>query len=347
MTTSVTVDQIVCDASWLAHRYDERGDAVHFVRLDRAAHAQATFITEEYFAADAQRVVLPRAASVAAAGVAAPVHFIFHSAYCLSTLAARAMDLPGVAMGLKEPQILNDLIGWRHRGAAPTAVGRVLDDALRLLARPFGAGEAVVVKPSNVVNPLAGAMLAARPRARALLLYAPLPTYLASIAKKGMWGRLWVRELFGKLYADGLVSLGFDDGQLLGQTDLQIAALGWLGQHRLFAALVAAYPDRVRTLSSAVLTARPAEAMAAMSGLFGLSLDAAGVAAVVAGPAFTSHSKSGAAFDADARAREHADAAVVHGEEIEKVAIWAEAVAAANGIGIDPGAGLLSVPSRR
>ncbi len=332
-----TVDPrtVARNARWLAHRYDPQHDAVHFVDVPRAEHGAAMFLTDEYLARHAEPVVIGRDHALGEARAAAPIHFIFHSAYCCSTLLARAFDRPGRAMGLKEPMILNDLVGWRRRGARPAEVARVLDGAMALLARPFAPGEAVVVKPSNIVNGLAAAMLGMRPQAGALLLHAPLRTYLGSIARKGMWGRLWVRELLVGLLADGGVQLGFAAGDYVGQTDLQVAAVGWLAQHAGFAALAERFgPGRVRTLDSETLTARPAETMAALARLFRIDLDAAAVAEIVAGPAFTRHSKWGTDFGGAARAAEQRDAAAVHAEEIDKVAVWAEAVAA--GAGVSP-----------
>jgi hypothetical protein len=261
----------------------------------------------------------------------APIHYIFHSAYCCSTMLARAFDIEGVSMGLKEPLILNDLSGWRSRGASGTELAEGLDSALRLLARPFGAGEAVVVKPSNLINPFATAMLAMRPQARALLLYAPLPLFLGSIAKKGMWGRLWVRELFVKLSRDGFLDYGFSPEEVLRQTDLQIAAIGWLGQHRFFAALAGRFPERVRTLDSETLVARPAAVIERLAALYALPLDRDDAARIAVGEAFTRHSKGGENFGREQRQAEQRDAAAVHAEEIEKVTIWAEAVASSAG----------------
>lgn len=334
MAVTREVAAIARDPTWLAHRYDPEHDAVHFVKVDRNAHRGATFLIDEYLPAGTAKVVLRRDEAVtAAADVAAPIHFILHSAYCCSTLLARAFDQPGVAMGLKEPVILNDLVGWRRRGGDPRRIAQALDGALTLLARPFGPGEAVVVKPSNIVNGLGLAMLAIRPQARALLLHAPLGTYLGSIAKKGLDGRLWVRELFLGLRAENLVRLGFDDAQFFGQTDLQIAAAGWLAQQALFAELLARFgADWVRSLSSETLTARPAEVMTRLAELYRLPLDAAAVAKIVGGPVFSRHSKFDAAFDGGDRAAEHREAAAVHGDEIAKVMLWTETVAKSAGI---------------
>jgi hypothetical protein len=322
------LSEVVRDPSWLAHRYDPVRDMVHFVAADRAAHRAATFLTDEYLPGAAAPRVIARAGALALAPSPAPVHFIFHSAYCCSTLLARMLDAPGVATSLKEPVILNDLSGWRQRGGETGAIAKVLEGALRLLARPFEQGEAVVIKPSNLINSFAPAMMALRPDARALLLHAPLELFLNSIARKGMLGRLWARELFVKLSRDGLLDYGYDREELLGQTDLQIAALGWLGQHRLFHRMAQQLgPERVRTLDSETLTAEPARALQALAVHFGLPMDAAAADALASGPEAARHSKSGAPFDAAARRQQQRAAQAAHQEEIDKVVAWAAKVA--------------------
>ncbi|MGA9581959.1 MAG: hypothetical protein WBR13_08335 [Allosphingosinicella sp.] len=324
---------IATDPNWLPNRYDESQDLIHFVRLTREEHRAVTFITDEYISAEAPRLVLGRSDVSGEARPPAPIHFIFHSAYCCSTVLARAVDIEGVSMGLKEPLILNDMVGWRRRGGEPGALAAVLDDVLTLLAQPFSPGEKVVVKPSNVLNGIAPAMLAMRPQSNAILLYAPLPDFLRSIARKGLWGRRWVRELFVGQLRDGMVDLGLGERNYLDLTDLQVAAAGWLAQQDAFARLVDRFgQERVRTLDSATLMARPGEAMERLSDLFGLGLDRQAVERVLAGPAFTSHSKSNAGFSAADRLAEQRDAAETHADEIEKVAIWAEAVAKAAGV---------------
>lgn len=333
---------IAADAAWLPHRYDETQDAIHFLRLSRRDHRAATFITDDYIEPDTPRVALRRGDVVPAAGRPGPCHFIFHSAYCCSTVLARAVDIEGAAMGLKEPLILNDMVGWRRRGADPRQLTEVLDNILNLLARPFAPGEAVVIKPSNVLNSIAGGMLGLRPQANALLLYAPLPDFLRSIARKGLWGRRWVRELFVGQLRDGMVDLGLDEQHYLDLTDLQVAAASWLAQHAVFEQLVEKFgPARVRSLDSKVLMERPTEVMVGLSNLFGLGLSAAAIDSVVAGPAFTSHSKSNARFSASDRLAEQRDAAETHADEVDKVAVWAEAVATAAGLKLPLGAPLL------
>lgn len=316
---------------WLAHRYDEGHDAVHFVRAPRDLRRAIPFLTDEYLALEDAPTIVRRTDALAGVPGGRPTHFIFHSAYCCSTLLAQAFDIPGVSHSLSEPQILNDMVGWRHRGGEPAQIGMVTSGALQLLARPFEAGEATIIKPSNIVNGLATALLSIRPDANAVLLYAPLRLFLGSIARKGMWGRLWVRELLSRQLAEGMVDLGFEPRDYLLQTDLQAAAVGWLAQHKLFASIAAKWPDRIRTLDSETLVARPDGAMEALAGLFGVALSDAQIADIVAN-VFARDSKSGESFASGRRAADQSAAEALHADEIDKVTTWAEAVAVSAGV---------------
>jgi hypothetical protein len=325
---------------WLAHRFDETTNQVRFVDYDRATRASVAFLTDEHLPQrDFQAI--PREQAKAVAIATAPVYFVFHSGFCCSTLFAKCLDQPGLATAFSEPMILNDVVGWRKRGATPAEVGRLLDDALGFLARPFEGDQAAIVKPSTIVNGLAAAMLGLRPSAKAVLMYAPLEDFLTSIAKKGIDGRLWVRELFLIMRREGLVDgLGFGDEQFFGQTDLQIAAITWLGQQRIFSDVIRRFPERARTLDSDAFLSCPEKALAAAGELFGLPLSEAQIASAAAG-ALSRNSKDGKPYDREARTSEYDAARALHGDEIAKVASWARTVADAAGISLEPGASLI------
>lgn len=325
MTSAASVPAIIRDAEWLAHRYDPGHDAFHFRRVPRDVRRAVPFLTDQHLGEEAAPVVLRRSDCRNAAGdAAAPIHFLFHSAYCASTMLAQMLDMPGSASGLSEPVLLNDMVGWRRRGAAPRDHAAGLDDALHLLGRSFAAGEAVVIKPSNIFNPLARGALMLRPQARAILLYAPLRAFLLSVARKGLWCRLWCRELLEGYLADGFVDLGFDARDYFRQSDLQVAAIGWLAQHQAFAALLDWAPDRIVSLDSEVLTGDPVAAVGAAMAHLGLTESRE---AVAAHPALGRNSKSGTAFAVGERQRDLDAAAAAYGAEIDQVIGWAEAIA--------------------
>lgn len=323
------------DAEWFAHRFVESDDSFRFIRLPRADHAKVPFLTDAYLGERHIGGDVPTAECLAQVPVQ-PVRFLFHSAFCGSTMLVRALDRPGATMGLSEPVALNDVVGFRRRGAPPAAVARSADAALRLLGRPFAPGEAVVIKPSNIANPLAELFLRLQPEAKAVFLHAQLETFLISVARKGLPCRLWVRELLEGYLRDGFVDLGFATEDYFRQSDLQVAAIGWLAQQAWFAQLATRLPGRIASLDADAMTAAPAEAIGAVAGHFGLSLSPAAIGEIVAGPAFTRHSKSGEAFGAGQRAAAYAATRAAHAEELALVLEWARRVAESAGMSLGP-----------
>jgi hypothetical protein len=315
----------------LAHRFVESDDAFRFIRVPRADHAQMPFLTDDYLGERESGGDISASACLAATAEP-PLHFLFHSAFCGSTMLVRALAQPGVAMGLSEPQVLNDVVGFRRRGADPRAVARAADIATRLLGRPFAAREAVIVKPSNVINPLAHVLMALRPQARAVFLHVPLETFLVSVANKGLHCRIWARELLQGYLLEGAVEgMGFSREDHFRQSDLQVAAVGWLVQHRLFQALATRCGDRLASLDGDLMFIDLPGALRAVSAHYGLSLDRDGASD---SSVLSRHSKSGAAYSAKERDADYARVRAAHGEEIGMVLAWAKAVAEAAGVSL-------------
>jgi hypothetical protein len=321
---------ILSDPLWFPHRIDARTGATRFLYLTRAAHRSATFLADEYLRASDQYVdvadIEMHGITRAAAG---PTHFVFHSAFCCSTLLARALDLPGTSMGLKEPAVLNDLAMAQRANLAAARFTELLDRTIALLARPLSAGETTVIKPGNVANGLIEPCLRLLPASRVLLMYSRLPTFLRSVASKGLWGRNWARKLYQHLRPAARIDPGFSDAELFCQTDLQIASLAWLMHQAQFADVVRQYGnERVRTLGGDRLVERPEDTLAAVSSFFNLGLTASTIAAAAGSAAFSENSKSHTAgFDRNVRSAAHARVDAAHGEEINMVVTWAEAVA--------------------
>ena len=325
MARDPVLQTIIGDAAWLCHRYDPQYDAFQYRRVERSRHRTVPFLTDSCLGAVERPATVTLADAIPFTPSPAPLHFIFHSAFCASTMLTRALDLEGSAMGLSEPVVLNDIVGWRRRGAEPRQSGSVLAAALGQLARPWGPGEAVVVKPSNVFNGLAAGALMLSPQSRGVLLTAPLPVFLASVARKGLDCRLWVRELLEGLVEEGMVDLGFEPRDYFRQTDLQVAAVGWLAQQMLFMRMIERFPERLVSLDSERLTDDPAASVAGVARFLGLGRS--DEADYRDHPALSRDSKSGAAFGSGQRRRDREMAEQAHGDEIAKVVAWATAVA--------------------
>ncbi len=335
LAMSVAASFALENPCFYAHRFVESEDSFRFLALDREEHRAFPFLTDEYIGQKPVIRDVPTQICLAELGQG-QISFLFHSAFCGSTMLTRALDRPGLAMGISEPLTVNDIVGFRRRGADPRAVARMADATLRLLARPFADGEAVIVKPSNIINPLAELLMALRPSAKVVFLYAQLETFLISVARKGLHCRLWVRELLEGYLREGFVDLGFAPEDYFRQSDLQIAAVGWLAQQAHFARLAEKWgKGRFASLDADRMTGNPAAAITSVLAHYELAASPKDVETIVSGPAFAQHSKSGAAFSGEQRAREYAEARAAYGAEIDMVLVWAKAVAKTAGVPIE------------
>lgn len=319
------------DAAWLPHDYDWRNDTLTFAHLPKATQRQAVFLDPRYIgraqlSAPVPVDVLSGDAIREAAG---PLHFIFHTAFCCSTLLARALDIPGVSMGIKEPSVLAAFAdywaGTRRAPGAFLALGATLD----LLSRPHEPGETQIIKPSNVVNHIVPEMLNARPDAKAIVLYSSLDTFLRAITRRGTAGRGFARLIYQQFAPIIPIENGFTDIDNVLHTDLQIAAQAWLMQAAFLDSVARRFgPNVVRTLSSERLLADTTGALSAVGGFFDLALDRERATAIAAGRVFNEHAKEpGRPFNAAAFEAQYNETGAMYAEEIAGAKSWARDLA--------------------
>lgn len=322
---------ILADAAWLPMRFDYEAGRVLFARVSRATHRSMPFIANHRPGASDETTWIDAAALRNADIETGGLHFVFHTAFCRSTLLAKALDLPGTAMGYSEPGILNDLAIACARQKGSDMVRPIVD----LLSRPHGPGEAVVVKPSNHANRILPLLMQARSDARALLLYGSLGAFLWSIAKKGLAGRVWARRLFVEIGEYAPLDIGMSPREMFELTDLHLAALAWLLHQRHFALLLQSpLGARMATLEADKFNENRARTLNALGDFYGLAIGEEAAEAVASGPVFQRHSKSGSDH-AETVAREtEAAASPVMEADIAFVEEWTGKIAAQTGLTI-------------
>jgi hypothetical protein len=251
-------------------------------------------------------------------------------------LLAKALEATGSTVALKEPAILLNLY-FRLARSNESADLKRLDLALSLLARPFAGANSMIVKAPCMVGPLIPHIMRLRPQARAVLLHSDIRSFLLAVAKRGIRGRSWGRQIFANCRRALPLEFGYDADETLQHTDLQIAGLAWLMRRWLFDRVAAELgPDRVRQISSDQLYGDPASTLQAACALFGLPSDSGTVRDIVDGPIFRLHSKeSGRPFTNSDREREQTELGEVHEEEVEIVLTWLKAVAEQKGLPLD------------
>lgn len=322
-----TVEMLAADPAWFPHALDIDRRAIQFARIDRAAISREAFLDERMSASTKGREEAPIDALTAHfSNTHKPPAFIFHTAFCCSTLMARALDIPGHTLALKEPDILMGLAN-AYRMAGNDAVRRNLDPArnliLQLLSRPHQPGERPFIKPTNTANNLAPIIGATG--APGILLYSDLKGFLVSVLKKGEACKAFVRKQYTIFALDKEGVGAIPERQALGLTDLQIAALVWRHQMEMFSRLLLAPGNNnYRSLDFRILLDRPADTLLAANRHLDLGAPEDLIKAAATGPVFQKNSKfDDQQYDAGARAKDEADLIARHHEELGMIEGWA------------------------
>jgi hypothetical protein len=252
---------------------------------------------------------------------------LFHTAFCGSTLLARALHAPPAAVSLKEPGVMlaiamATLQPDRHPPASTESAARAI---LGLLARPWQPDGRVLVKPTNQVNRIVPMLLQASPGSRALLLYSSLEQFLLSCCKK-----LPAAETLVRWMAQALLP-GTQLAQRLGVPMshpfnlVEAAVLTWYAQMEIYAMALAQDDDgRLRSLDIDVMLAEPQAAVAAAADWLQLPGAHEGLEARVAAT-FSRNAKSQErAFDAGQRDTENALVREHFGPLVRQALQWAD-----------------------
>lgn len=323
------LDDYVSDAAWIPHAYDPDRDAFVFARLPRDVQRRVAFIDRRFV----PKQLLSPPVPIADLPLdviderSGPLHFIFHTGFCGSTLLSRALDIPGVSMGLKEPAVLTSMARALHGGHE---IAEPLDLSLRLLSRPLVAGETQIVKPSNATNSLAREMMRSIRSAKALVLYSDLQEFLCALVRRNLQGRIMGRNFFcGFLPAIPLQNrMGRDE--LMKHTDLQIAAHAWLMQVAALERLTQRFgPDRVRFMKDTTLFHERPKTLQRVADFFGLNMTPEQIDSLARSGVFDEEAKRpGAPFDAAKREEDRLLANTTYADELEHAQNWARELAA-------------------
>lgn len=321
-------DLFATDASWLPHRIDVAARTVEFIHVPRAQLANQGFLADRDPPAQ-QRAMVSWDAVLAMQPAAGRLHFIFHTAFCRSTLLVRALDAPGIVVGLNEPGIIASIVN-SGEAAAP-----LIAPLLALLARPHSYGEAVVVKPTDHANMLMPALLRHRPDARAVLMTNDLPVFLNSVVRRGMMGRRWARQLFLEMQSYAGMDFGMDGRETFSMTDLQAGGLAWFLAQRWLALHAAGQikgvaGERCRVLDGDTFNAERAKTISAVLTHLDIATPPDCAHNLANGAVFEQHSKLGGNFGSEAGGPN----SPIPDEEIAQVQQWVTLIADQAGIAV-------------
>lgn len=248
------------DPCWFPIGFAAENGTLSLLKVDLDCIGRSSFLDRRMQADWNAALPTPLAALAESTAVDHAPALLFHTAFCGSTLLARALHAPPLAVSLKEPSALLDLCGASlpDRRQPPERIeqaGRVL---LGLLGRPWAEAGRVLIKPTNQVNRLLPLLLRLSPRSRSVLLYSGLEQFLVSCCKKLPEAETKLRWMAQMLLPDSRLGarLGIPSDRPF--NFVESCVLTWYLQVERYAlALAADGGDRLRTLSLDALLAEP------------------------------------------------------------------------------------------
>jgi len=320
---------LISDPKSFPWRLDLQRGMIEFLNLSREQITESAFLDHRATGANGPKTSAQIATLLSAQTDApkprAPA-YIFHTAFCSSTLISRCLDMPGRALSLKEPQILVEISGARrfegpHGQAMFPDLFKLVNS---LLARPHEGNERAIIKPSNGANDLLADVLDLEPETQVLLLFRELRPFLLSVIKRGEIGRYFVRTLLHHPWGTDQRLRSMPTGQALQLTDLQAAALVWRLQTEAFSKALTSTPaSRIRALNADDFRNDPSAALNAIDGFLDLNLGAERIETIAQGPLLTQDAKH-KDRDYDANSREDKTRAIEdeYGSDLDRTIAW-------------------------
>lgn len=263
------------DTRWMPLGYDAQSDSFMFVWVDESS-VQAAFLDQRVGESWGRRIHVAASEVSASISISAP-SWLFHTAFCCSTLLARTLHTSPASIVLKEPNVLLDLARASLSSTIPSErIEQRTREATCLLARPWTVGGRVLIKPTNAANRLLPRLLAITPSSPALLLYGNLEDFLMSCVKK-LPGAEKPLQWMAQYLLPGTVleqRLGIPPNHTL--NFVESCVLVWHAQMEIYSdALAADTGDHLRSLNMSALLAQPVDAVEASAAWLGLTQPAA------------------------------------------------------------------------
>lgn len=294
----------------------EKPDGVRLVHLDEAAYRAASFLDQRILKSNPRQGFCAAAVLTQAASQLAPAaHFIFHIGHVGSTLVSRLVGEDPRIFALREPLLLRPhaMAG----GSCPIPLAAVV----ALVSRTWRTEQFPVVKVSSFVSEIAGPVMDAAPRSRAILMYVPAPIYLRSIMA-GQNSRAESRALAPSRLARlrrRLSPIRIPDPASRGES----IAMSWLCEMTALCQAAAVFPGRVHWVEFERFLDDPRPGLAGVFTALGMSPDERAIDAALRGPLMRQYSKAPEhAYDRELRRRVLAEADWEHRDEIGNGMRW-------------------------
>jgi len=231
------LNDLLNSSDYLAYKFNFDTETVEFLPIERSEIRRVSALKREYIDSGRRLIAVPLGQltgllnSADQALLENPPQFIFHTAFCASTFLSRCLDVDGVSIGLREPQLLLDAanakrLQWQSKS---TALGyRHLPKlSLLLLRKHARQNEKLIIKPINSVNNIIPELMQITGSAKSLMLYTDAKTFLLSTLRKGEGSKHTVRAMFDLIRCDFPHLANLNLSAIIHMTDLNIILTLW------------------------------------------------------------------------------------------------------------------------
>jgi len=125
-----------------------------------------------------------------------PTPFIFHSAFCGSTLMSQVLETIFNCISLREPELLGNLIHYLAANVSEEDKKNWFTNFLKLMSRRYQADSPVIVKANDYANPLMPEFIRRQTQdTPVLFMYTPLNEFTAACLKVQS-RRDWIKQRY-------------------------------------------------------------------------------------------------------------------------------------------------------
>lgn len=257
------------------YAWDFKKNSAYFVHIDREDLHKSSFLDQRISAKDNTLVThdIQAALGVSTEKPGEVPVFIFHTAFCCSTLLARSLDMPGKTLVFREPLTLLQLADLKRGfSKAPFEYHRLLMRTMQFLTDLSVCEEKIIIKPTNLANNLITDLIAVYPTTRILLLHDDLEPFIISVLKRPDESVTGMNLFLKRFLADNPADLHFLDAQISGKLHLQ-AALAWALQKSELNKAMGEQSSQIRTIHTSDFLTRPETILSEASKWLNLDLD--------------------------------------------------------------------------
>ena len=199
-----------------------------------------------------------------------PTSFIFHSAFCGSTLMSQVLGTVFNCLSLREPEILNSMLVYNRSQVSTEDKSFWFDSLQRLLSRRFTPDQPVVVKANDFANPVMLDLMNWDPEIPVLFMYTPVKEFIAGCLK-AQNRKEWIKQRYDSVKP---VLNAVLDEKLLEAVDEadygQLAATYWSYNMGLYLKVLENNGAHIYSLDFNDMLASPYDTITRCGKLFGL-----------------------------------------------------------------------------